>query len=219
MATKQTKKKTPSKKTEPKPSRTSTRQPAKKPSRGARAAAQPTPAPNPAASDAAATAERNTTLSETRSDVGAATSVPIAEATSMPGAAGPEKASKARKRAGAPNATLPSSGAAPAAGPRDGRVPPPGTVIRKLNRHGIVRCECLVEEGGIRYKGSLYSSLSGAAMAAAKDLGLENKTQNGFIFWGLTKPGRAGVDPLTVLNRAWERYHGGAAVLINTTAS
>ena len=58
----------------------------------------------------------------------------------------------------------------------DPRLPAPGTVLEKRDRHGAVRCECTVEEGGIRYAGKVYRSLSSAAMAAAKDLGLNNKT-------------------------------------------
>jgi hypothetical protein len=88
----------------------------------------------------------------------------------------------------------------------DARLPPPGTLLQKRDRHGAVRCECTVEEGGIRYGDQLYRSLSGAAMAAAKDLGLANKTQNGFAFWQITKPSRKSGDPLVTLNRAWERY-------------
>jgi hypothetical protein len=38
-------------------------------------------------------------------------------------------------------------------------------------REGKVRCECTVENGGFRYAGKLYDSLSGAAVTAAKDLG------------------------------------------------
>ena len=49
----------------------------------------------------------------------------------------------------------------------------------------------------------LYASISAAALAAAKNLGLKNKTQNGYIFWGLAKP--AG-DPAAAVERAWERY-------------
>ena len=59
---------------------------------------------------------------------------------------------------------------------------------------------------GVRYAGRVYTSLSGAAMAAAKDLDLKNKTQNGYIFWGLSKPPRPASDPLVALERAWERY-------------
>ncbi len=51
-------------------------------------------------------------------------------------------------------------------------------------------------------------------MAAAKDLGLTNKTQNGFTFWGLSKPPRRPSDPLVALDRAWERYHGNAEALV-----
>jgi hypothetical protein len=88
----------------------------------------------------------------------------------------------------------------------DPRLPAPGTTIEKRDRNGAVRCKCTVEEGGIRYSGKAYTSLSGAAMAAAKDLNLKNKTQNGFIFWGLIKPPRPASDPLVALERAWERY-------------
>jgi len=123
---------------------------------------------------------------------------------------------KAAKRSTAPKSakttTIPKEAAAsvaqlaPAA--LDSRLPPPGTLLQKLDRHGAVRCECTIEEGGIRYAGTLYRSISAAAMAAAKDLGLANKTQNGFSFWSLTKPSRPPKDPLQALERVWERYHG-----------
>ena len=87
-------------------------------------------------------------------------------------------------------------------------------LLQKRDRHGAVRCECTVEEGGIRYASKVYRSLSAAAMAAAKDLGLSNKTQNGFTFWGLSTPPRRPSDPLVALERAWERYHGNAAALV-----
>jgi hypothetical protein len=97
----------------------------------------------------------------------------------------------------------------------DPRLPAPGTLLQKRDRHGAVRCECTVEEDGIRYAGKVYRSLSAAAMAAAKDLGLTNKTQNGFVFWGLSKPPRKPGDPLVTLERAWERYHGNVVALVN----
>jgi len=68
---------------------------------------------------------------------------------------------------------------------QDPRVPPPGTVLQKRDRQGAVRCECTVETDGVRYRDALFPSLSAAAMAAARDLGLGSKTQNGFAFWGL----------------------------------
>ena len=89
---------------------------------------------------------------------------------------------------------------------RDPRLPEPGTVIRKLDRQGNVRCECTVEADGVRYNDTLYRSLSAAAMAAAKDLGLGGRTQNGFTYWGLSKPPRKGVDPVASLEKAWQRY-------------
>ncbi len=108
--------------------------------------------------------------------------------------------------------TAPAAVAAPAT--PDPRLPAPGTVLQKKDRHGAVRCECTVEEGGIRYAGKVYRSLSSAAMAAAKDLGLTNKTQNGFTFWGLSKPPRRPSDPLAALDRAWERYHGNVEAIV-----
>jgi hypothetical protein len=96
----------------------------------------------------------------------------------------------------------------------DPRLPAPGTLLQKRDRHGAVCCECTVEEDGIRYAGKVYRSLSAAAMAAAKDLGLTNKTQNGFVFWGLSKPPRKPGDPLVAIERAWERYHGNVEPLV-----
>jgi len=83
----------------------------------------------------------------------------------------------------APTAPEPLAAASAPATP-DARLPPPGTLLQKLDRHGAVRCECSVQEDGIHYAGQIYRSISAAAMAAAKDLGLANKTQNGFTFWG-----------------------------------
>jgi hypothetical protein len=82
----------------------------------------------------------------------------------------------------------------------------PGTVLQRRDRHGNVRCECTVEQGGIRYAGKLYKSLSAAAIAATKDLGLKSKTQNGHTFWGVAKPARPAMSVLESLERAWERY-------------
>jgi hypothetical protein len=103
----------------------------------------------------------------------------------------------------ATTASAPRAAAAP-----DARLPPPGTLLQKLDRHGAVRCECTIGEDGIHYAGTLYRSISAAAMAAAKDLGLANRTQNGFSFFGLTKPVRPPKDPLQALERVWERYQG-----------
>jgi hypothetical protein len=89
---------------------------------------------------------------------------------------------------------------------RDPRLPEPGTVIQKRDRQGNIRCECTVEADGVRYNDKLDRSLSAAAMAAAKDLGPGGKTQNGFTFWGLSKPPRKGVDPIASLEKAWQRY-------------
>jgi hypothetical protein len=90
--------------------------------------------------------------------------------------------------------------------PRDPRLPAPGTVLQKKDRQGNVRCECTVEEDGIRFKGTLYRSLSAAAMAASKDLGLGGRAQNGFLFFGLVKQPARASDPVAALEHAWERY-------------
>ena len=89
---------------------------------------------------------------------------------------------------------------------QDPRLPAPGTVLEKRDRHGAVRRQRKVEEDGIHYAGTTYRSISSAALAAAKDLGLKNKTQNGFVFWGLSKPTGGKVDFLAGVEAAWERY-------------
>jgi len=119
-----------------------------------------------------------------------------------------KKSTKSKETSVAP-ATKTAKALAP-----DPRLPTLGTTIEKRDRHGAVRCKCTVEEGGIRYAGKVYTSLSGAAMAAAKDLDLKNKTQNGYIFWGLIKPPRPASDPLVALERAWERYRDRVETLV-----
>lgn len=114
-----------------------------------------------------------------------------------------------------------SEEAPPTASPRervrDPRLPPPGTVIEKRDRAGNVRCKCTVETDGIRYEGKVYRSLSAAAMAAAKDLGIGGRSQNGYTFWGLSKPPRPAGNPLEALGRAWERYHERATSVVAGT--
>jgi hypothetical protein len=96
----------------------------------------------------------------------------------------------------------------------DPRLPAPGTLIQKRDRHGEIRGESTVEAEGIRSAGKSYTALSAAAMAAGKDLGLTNKTQKGFVLWGLSKPPRQPSDPLVAIERAWERYHGNVEALV-----
>ena len=99
---------------------------------------------------------------------------------------------------------------------RDPRLPAPGTVLQKKDRQGTVRCECAVEEDGIRFKGTLYRSLSAAAMAASKDLGLGGQAQNGFLFWGLVRQAPREKDPVAALEHAWERYRARAEGILKT---
>jgi hypothetical protein len=98
--------------------------------------------------------------------------------------------------------------AKPAAAPRerDPRLPPVGTVIKKLDRAGAVRCECKVTETGFIYNGTEFRSLSAAAMAAAKDLGVKGSV-NGFLFFGLIKQQPHETDPIAALQSAWDRFH------------
>lgn len=91
-------------------------------------------------------------------------------------------------------------------------LPAVGTVIRKLDRYGNERCRCEIVDGGVEYKGKFFTSLSAAAMAAAKDLHLENKTQNGYTFWGLVKPGNR----LEAATRAWERFRTHVKALVES---
>lgn len=106
----------------------------------------------------------------------------------------------------------PQGGEAGATTPDEPRLPPVGTVIQKRDRTGAVRCECTVEpEGRIKYRNTLYTSLSGAAAAAAGDLGLTSKSLNGWAWWGLVKPARKegavarprGKDPVKALDKAF----------------
>ena len=106
---------------------------------------------------------------------------------------------KTKKPAKAPRAPKP---AAPRA--RDPRLPAEGTVLSKTNRAGK-KVQCTVTALGACYKGSEFKSLSAAAVAAAKDLGI-SCSQNGYIFWGLVKPRPAIKDPVEALNKAWSRY-------------
>ena len=116
-----------------------------------------------------------------------------------------------KKAAEGKRAKKPDAAKAPApAGERDPRVPPVGTVLRKVDRHGATRCEATVEADGFRYDGTLYKSLSAAAMAAAKDLGLGDTAQNGFVFWSLVKPAARAADPIAALEHAWDRFHAKA---------
>jgi hypothetical protein len=90
---------------------------------------------------------------------------------------------------------------------RDPRLPPVGTVLKKFDRrHDAVRCECKVVEGGFEYKGESFKSLSGAACAAAKDLGISG-AQNGFVFWGIVRADPKAKNPVQAIEKVWERYN------------
>jgi hypothetical protein len=67
------------------------------------------------------------------------------------------------------------------------RLPPVGTAIKKLDRDGKVRARCTVVKDGIKYAGKTYNSISSAAMAAMKALGLKSTAVNGYVWWGVGK--------------------------------
>ncbi len=101
------------------------------------------------------------------------------------------------------------------AAPEDGerRLPPVGTVIEKRDRKGQLRASCKVVEGErVEYAGKV-TSISGAAVAAARDLGLQTKTLNGWTWWdGLDaraprpRKEKAPKDHTEGLGKAWGRY-------------
>src|SRR4051812_39789205 len=117
--------------------------------------------------------------------------------------------SKTKKVAAPKKVAKPAAPKAPAA-KADGPALAPGTVLKKLDRAGKTRCELTVEAGGYKYKSTVYSSLSAAAAAAAKDLGLSGTSFNGYVFWGLTKPGG---DAVSRLEHLWQRYSNAAVQL------
>lgn len=161
--------------------------PSKQPKRGARKADTTTTKPAAATTQPEAPAQPATAI--------AAEEVPSPTAPSTTNEVGPATADSAK---GAPAKERHSAS--------DSRLPPVGTVLQKRDRHGAVRCECEVAAEGIRYQGELYRSLSAAAVAAARDLGLASKAINGVTWWGLSKPARPAADPLAALERAWSTY-------------
>ena len=95
----------------------------------------------------------------------------------------------------------------------DPRLPPVGTKLIKRDRHGRVRAECEVVDGGFRYDGKTYTSLSAAASAAAVSLGGQ-KSVNGWVFFGLAKPARPMKDEAAWLRKVAARYEERAATLL-----
>ena len=121
----------------------------------------------------------------------------------------PAKKTKSKKAAKSTTAAAPTPAPAPSPAPA---TLTPGTVLKKLDREGKVRCECTVEAEGFRFDGKLYSSISAAAVAAAQSLGLAGTSFNGYVFWGLAKP--SGRDPAHRLDGLWQRYTSAATALL-----
>lgn len=87
----------------------------------------------------------------------------------------------------------------------DPRLPQVPTTLVRRDRHGVAQCECTVGPDGIFYNGQRYRSLSGAASAASKDLGL-NPVVNGYVFFQLIKPARTRMGDLERLQNMGKRY-------------
>ena len=105
---------------------------------------------------------------------------------------------------------------------RDPRLPPVGTVVVKRDRHGAERACCTMVEAGTEYNGTVYQSISAAALVAAKDLGLGGTTQDGFAFWQLKKAATRVVskkDPISQIESAWDRYHKRVVEAVAAVAS
>ena len=63
----------------------------------------------------------------------------------------------------------------------------PGQIIEKKRGGETIATLRVTTDGKFEYNGSVYSSISAAALACAKNLGLSSKTLNGWAFWGLAK--------------------------------
>ncbi|MDX2023264.1 MAG: hypothetical protein SF187_23725 [Deltaproteobacteria bacterium] len=124
--------------------------------------------------------------------------LPVWDATAMPALAPESEASVAKSDHGGDR----KRGIPRTADPRLPQVP---TTLVRHDRHGVVLCECSVGPDGIFYKGQQYGSLSGAASAASKDLGL-NPVVNGYVFFGLEKPARERTSDVERLKRLGQRY-------------
>lgn len=87
-------------------------------------------------------------------------------------------------------------------------------MLIKKDRKGNERARCTIVDDGVEYHGTTYRSISAAAMAAAKDLGLASKTQDGYAFFGLKKGAlrAAKKDAVGSLEKVWERYRERVAV-------
>jgi hypothetical protein len=73
----------------------------------------------------------------------------------------------------------------------------------------------------VRYKETTYQSLSAAALAASRDLGLTAKTLDGWAWWGLkTRQAPTGSRAVTdLLTRAFAAYHERAAGLLKSASA
>lgn len=61
-----------------------------------------------------------------------------------------------------------------------------GHVIQKRGRDGNVMAEVIADgNGGFTFGGQYYKSLSGAALAVAQSLGLNPRSLNGYVYFGL----------------------------------
>jgi len=91
------------------------------------------------------------------------------------------RAAIAAERAGAASRPVTTS-APPPAPTRDPRLPPIGTVLRRV--HAGVEHQCVVLDGGFEYRGRVFKSLSQVAKH------ITGTDWNGLLFFGLKRRGR-----------------------------
>ncbi|HJU21233.1 MAG TPA: hypothetical protein VJ891_01875 [Casimicrobiaceae bacterium] len=160
--------------------------------------------------------EQNTTPPQNGDDARANAPEETTSVEEPPANVAPESIEEAPKESVAPEAPAPKKTRTPS----DATLPEIGTLIQKRDRKGLVRAECKVVEGGIEYKGTTYGSLSAAALAASKDLGLGAKTLDGWAWWGLKtrESSPAKKDLGETLERAFSKYRERVASLIKASA-
>lgn len=74
---------------------------------------------------------------------------------------------------------------------RRGVLPPAGSTLTHSDRTGRT-ATATVTDRGIEFRGQIYTSMSSAAVAAAKSLGSTTTALNGNVYWTVTPPGTKG---------------------------
>lgn len=95
----------------------------------------------------------------------------------------------------------------------DPRMPPVGTILTKHTRSGQVALAG-VGVNGIYYGEEKFNSISSAARAVAKSLGLYSEAIDGYIFFGLTKRPAKEANPQAKLNKAFAKLEVAVAATV-----